>query len=129
MKQVEIQGSHIFDIASFYEEINRVFMQQEDWKLGQTLDGFNDLLYGGFGLLNPSEEISLIWKDIQSSKAALGLETTRKYYLGKLAPKSPFNKNHFKAALQQLEAGQGKTYFDLIIEIIEAHPNIHLTTA
>jgi len=126
MQRFEIEGSNIVDIASFYAEINRVFMQQENWLLGQTLDGFNDLLYGGFGRLKAGQAAVLVWKDIRSSKIALGIETTRKYYQHKLAPESPFNKEHFKKALEELDAGRGKTYFELIIEIINEHPNIQL---
>lgn len=125
-RQVIIEGKNIRDIPSFYDELNRVFMEDVDWKLGQTLDGFNDLLYGGFGLIQGNEQVDLVWKDIASSKAALGNATTRDYYLQKLAPGSPFNKNMFRSKLSELEAGTGQTYFDVVLEIIRAHPNIHL---
>lgn len=126
MTQIIIQGRHITDIASFYTEINRVFMEGEDWQLGQTLDGFNDLLYGGFGRLHSVEKAELLWVDIGFSKAALGYDCTREYYLAKLKPDSPFDKNRFSVALEALEAGHGKTYFNIIMEIIAEHDNIHL---
>lgn len=125
-KQIIIQGSRIRDIPSFYEELNRVFMEGEDWQLGQTLDGLNDLLYGGFGLIQSNEQVDLVWKDIQLSRAALGYETTKTYYEQKLAPDSPFNKSTFRSKLADLEAGKGLTYFDIVLEIIEDHPNIHM---
>ncbi|HTN38635.1 MAG TPA: hypothetical protein VL053_16255 [Arachidicoccus sp.] len=128
MKKTEIiiDGSAIIDIPSFYDEINRVLMQREDWKLAQSLDGFNDLLYGGFGILNSLEDVDLIWKDIAASRAALGYETTKAYYLQKLVPGTPFDKKLFRNKLEALEAGAGQTYFDIILEIIAAHPNIRL---
>lgn len=126
MKEIIIEGSRIHDIAGFYQEINRIFMKDEDWQLGQTLDGFNDLLYGGFGLLKSEEPVTLIWKDFALSKAALGFEVTRQYYLSKIAPDSPFDKPYFRRQLADLEAGHGKTYFDIIMEIIAEHPNIRL---
>ena len=43
IKRIEIQGNVINDVASFYEEINRVFMVGESWTMGQSLDAFNDL--------------------------------------------------------------------------------------
>ncbi|WP_221887917.1 hypothetical protein [Chitinophaga polysaccharea] len=49
-KQIIINGDVIIDIPSFYREINRVFMSGENWQLGNSLDAFNDLLYGGFGI-------------------------------------------------------------------------------
>lgn len=126
MQTVIIEGHRIHDIASFYDEVNRVFMQGESWQLGQTLDGFNDLLYGGFGCLRSNEEVELIWKGFRESKAALGVAVTRQYYLAKLAPDSPFNRAYFQKQLDALDAGHGKTYFDIILEIIADHPNIYL---
>lgn len=101
-------------------------MQGETWQLGQTLDGFNDLLYGGFGLIQSNEEVSLIWNEFASSRAALGYMATRNYYLAKLTPGSPFNQSWFQGQLTALEAGHGKTYFEILLEIIGEHPNIHL---
>lgn len=127
-RQFVINGDQIHDIPSFYGEINRLFMADEDWQLGNSLDAFNDLLYGGFGALRGHEKIQLLWRDIDKSKKALGIETTRKYYEEKLVPESPFNKTYFKEKLAELEKGQGQTYFDLLIEIINEHSNIELIT-
>lgn len=49
MFEVELHGTAITDIASFYDELNQVFMQGEDWQLGESLDALDDLLYGGIG--------------------------------------------------------------------------------
>ncbi|QHS63549.1 barstar family protein [Chitinophaga agri] len=125
-KQLVINGDHIHDIPSFYKEINRVFMQEEDWEIGNSLDAFDDLLYGGLGAIKGQEPVQLIWLHISKSKDALGYEATRNYYLEKLAPGSPFNKTHFTAQLSALEAGKGQTYFDIVLEIIAGHKNIAL---
>jgi len=125
-KQLIINGDHIHDIPSFYEEINRVFMQEEDWQIGNSLDALNDLLYGGFGVIGGDHPIQLVWLNIDKSKDALGYETTRRYYLEKLKPESPFNKAYFKEQLLALEAGSGQTYFDIVLEIIREHKNIEL---
>ncbi|GEP92664.1 barstar family protein [Chitinophaga terrae (ex Kim and Jung 2007)] len=127
-KHFIIDGDNIHDIPSFYAEINRVFMQGEDWKLGNSLDAFNDLLYGGFGALQGCDKVKLVWKHTEKSKAALGVETTRKYYEEKLRPESPFNKDHFRKKLAALEVGKGETYFDILMEIIREHPNVELVT-
>lgn len=68
--QIILEGKNIHDIPSFYKEINRVFMQNEDWELGESLDAFNDRLYGGFGILKGLSNIQLIWN---SSKYAVRL--------------------------------------------------------
>ena len=124
--QITIDGAAIHDIASFYEEINRVFMSDEDWKIGQSLDAFSDLLYGGFGALKGSEPVDLIWLDLEKSRDALGYQATKVYYEEKLKPDSPFNKSLFQEKLTALENGVGETYFDILIGIIAEHGNIQL---
>jgi len=44
---ITIQGENSTDIASFYKEVNMVFMPDESCKIGLSLDAFNDLLHGG----------------------------------------------------------------------------------
>jgi RNAse (barnase) inhibitor barstar len=121
-----ITGKNIVDITSFYQEVNSVFMCGENWKIGESLDAFNDLLYGGFGMINSDGNFEIIWNDIELSKAALGYEATRLYYLDKLKPESPYNKQYFQKKLDELDSGAGKTYFDIIMEILYDHPNIKL---
>jgi len=123
-----INGGYISGISTFYQEINRVFMQDENWKISESLDAFNDLLYGGFGAIKGEETNTVIWKNMEVTRNALGYEATRKYYLNKLLPNSPFNKEHFRIKLDELESGKGKTYFDIILEIIAEHSNINLVS-
>lgn len=124
VKQIEIEGNAINDITSFYEEINRVFMVGESWRIGHSLDAFNDLLYGGYGALQGAQSVELLWHNMDHSQKALGYQTTRLYYLDKLSPGSPYNKKLFKEKLDALEAGTGETYFDSIMAIIAEHPAI-----
>ncbi|MBS0030374.1 barstar family protein [Chitinophaga sp. 22321] len=128
-KQIVIDGNRINDIASFYQEINRVFMSGENWKIGDSLDAFNDLLYGGFGVISSNEPVKLVWKNIERSRQVLGYDVTKHYYEQKLSPESPFNKAHFREKLEALNKGTGQTYFDILMEIIADHPNIHLYPA
>lgn len=125
-KEFIINGGCISDITTFYQEINRVFMQDENWKIAESLDAFNDLLHGGFGALRSEETNIVIWKNMEVSRNALGYETTKKYYLNKLLPNSPFNKKHFRIKLDGLESGESQTYFDIILKIIAEHSNIKL---
>lgn len=125
-KKIIINGKSIKDIATFYEEINRVLMSEEDWNIGNSLDAFNDLLYGGFGGIHGDEPITLVWLDLNESREALGYQVTRFYYEEKLKPDSPFNKKMFKEKLAALEYGTGETYFEIIVSIIYAHENIEL---
>jgi len=126
VKTIIIDGSRIKDIPSFYDEINRVFMVEVDWKLGPSLDAFNDMLYGGYGEINENEPIRLIWENYQKNKEDLGLELTKNYYEDKLNYPSTFNVEFVKEKLYELANGTGKTYFEIILEIIADHKNIEL---
>ena len=125
-KEIILNGKAVRDIDSFYEEVNRVFMSDEDWEIDNSLDALNDLLYGGFGTIKGNEPVKLIWEDIDVSKSSLGYETTKAYYEQKLKPDSIFNKTLFREKLKVLEEGTGETYFDIIMTIISEHTNIEL---
>ena len=118
-----IGGCNINDIASFYEEINAVYMSSESWMIG-SLDGFDDLLYGGFGTFKDAASHCIVWKDIAHSRTSLGVETTLAYYQGKLGAESPFNQTHFQKKLDELKAGRGETYFDIVADIIRSHRKV-----
>lgn len=121
-----IEGNRIRDIASFYDEINRVFMAGEDWTLGASLDALDDLLYGGYGALLGSDRAILIWRNMEASRQALGRDTTRAHYLGKLQQPSTYDTARIHRDLEALESGTGPTYFEIILQIIADHPNITL---
>jgi len=121
-----IDGHHIQDIASFYAEINRVFMEGEDWKISNSLDAFNDLLHGGFGKLMEVDRPHFVWMAAERSKKVLGYEATEQYYLEKLAYGPPYNTVLFEQKLTDLRRGSGQTYFEILIEIIAEHPDIVL---
>jgi RNAse (barnase) inhibitor barstar len=124
VKRIVIDGSSIRDIPSFYAEVNRVFMADENWKIGDSLDAFNDLLFGGYGALKEAEHAELVWLNMENSRQVLGYNATKNYYLEKLKPNSPFNKELFSEKLVALENGTGETYFDTILAIIAEHSNI-----
>ncbi len=123
-----LNGAAITGIPSFYAELNRVFMADEDWRLGESLDALNDLLYGGYGALHGADTATIIWTDFEQSREALGLAATRAWLQAKIA--SPhFNTDLFTRELAALEAGAGQTYLDRILEVFVDHPNITLQPA
>lgn len=125
-KTLTLDGGAVHDIASFYDEINRVFMAGESWRLGQSLDALDDLLRGGFGAIEGREPVIIIWRDIEHSKIALGRAATKRFYLSKLERPDLFNRELIQTKIAELEAGAGPTYFDIIIEIFSDHPNFEL---
>lgn len=126
IKRITIDGLAIEDIPSFYNEINRVFMQSETWQISNSLDALDDLLYGGFGAIRNTESVELEWLNFEKSRQALGYDVTKAYYIEKLKPESPYNKALFREKLEALQAGTGETYFDIILSIIADHSNINI---
>ena len=119
-----IHGTRIHDIPSFYAEINRVFMRDEDWRLGESLDALNDLFYGGYGALYGHDSATLIWIDYEANRVALGLAATRAWLEAKLAQPDIFDARAIRQQLEALDTGDGPTYFDHIKSILDDHPNI-----
>lgn len=123
---IVIHGGHFSSLRGFYEEASTVLMKDTDWRIG-TLDGFDDILYGGFGVFENKEEIEIIWKESKKSKEDLGLAATREFYENKIRQGKPFNIKLIQQKLNELEEGNGQTLFEIVVEIIESHKNITLT--
>ncbi|WP_136587791.1 barstar family protein [Microbacterium hydrothermale] len=126
---IEIDGSRVHGISSLYAELNRVFMPGESWTLGESLDALDDLLYGGFGVLDGSEPVRVRWRDAATARTALGNETTKAYLRQKLARPEVYATAPAQRALHELEAGRGETYFDLVVRVFRDHANIELILA
>ncbi|TDB34573.1 ribonuclease inhibitor [Stenotrophomonas sp. TEPEL] len=126
---LQIEGTAIADIPSFHAEINRVFMAGEDWRLGPSLDALDDLLYGGYGALAGHETATLVWRDIDRSREALGVDATRAWLEDKLRQPGTFNAGTIGRQLDALQRGEGQTYFDIVMEIFASHPTITLVQA
>ena len=126
MKKITIEGKNINNIETFYEEVNRVFMSQENWKIAQSLDAFNDLLYGSFGEIKGKEKIQLIWKDIEQNQKSLGFQTTLEFYQNKLKSPEIFNRKFVLSKINELHNDVGFTFFEIVLEIIANHDNIML---
>lgn len=122
---ITINASNFSDLPGFYDEVSSVLMKDTDWKVG-TLDGFDDILYGGFGVFENGEPIEIIWKESQKSKEDLGFETTRIFYENKIIQGKPFNIKLIQEKLDDLISGKGQTLFEILVEIIQSHKNITL---
>ncbi|MDQ1095523.1 MULTISPECIES: ribonuclease inhibitor [Chryseobacterium] len=124
-KMTVIHGSHFSDLPGFYREASKVFMKDTGWEMG-TLDGFDDILYGGFGVFENGEHVTVIWKDARKSQYDLGLEATKAFYEYKVRQGKPFNTQLIQQKLDDLMNGKGQTLFEILVEIIESHKNITL---
>lgn len=122
--EFRIEGAAIHTIADLYDELNRLFMAQEDWRLGPSLDALDDLLYGGFGALVGVEAV-VVWTDHRRSAEALGVAATRDWYRQKLELPG-YNHDLFRERLRELDAGEGPTYFQLVQGVFADHPDVEL---
>jgi RNAse (barnase) inhibitor barstar len=129
MATFTIDGAAVDGIPALYDELNRVFMTGEDWRLGQSLDALNDLLYGGFGALHDADDVHVVWTDSDASRRALGREATAEYYREKLRHPDVFDAERFERLLAAVESGRGQTYFDIVLEIFAEHPDVRLELA
>lgn len=124
-----IHGSAIHDIPSLYAELDRVLMPDEDWTLGESLDALDDLLYGGFGVLDGAAPVGICWRDHDQARTGLGLEATLAYYEAKRARPEVYSVAAAESAIAGLHAGTGPTYFELVLQVFSDHPRIELTLA
>ncbi len=127
-KEIQIDGSKIQDLTSLYKEFNDKLMPNEDWELGESLDALDDLLYGGFGEIKGNEAVRFVWTDFEHMKELFGYDFTLNFYQNKLKYPEVFNKNLIQNSIEELQNRTGKTYFEIILEIIESHSNIELVT-
>lgn len=125
---IVIHGGHFSSLEGFYEEASNVLMKNTDWKIG-TLDGFDDILYGGFGVFENNEPIEIVWKESQKSAEDLGIKATREFYENKIRQGKPFNTKLLQQKLDDLMEGKGQTLFEILVEIIQSHANIQLVLA
>ena len=126
MKKIIIEGKNINNIETFYDEVNRVFILDEHWKIAQSLDAFNDMLYGSFGEIKGKEKIQMIWKDMEQNQKSLGFQTTLEFYQNKLKSPEIFNRKFVLSKIDELHNGVGLTFFEIVLEIIANHDNIML---
>ena len=126
MKKIIIEGKNINNIETFYDEVNRVFILDEHWKIAQSLDAFNDMLYGSFGEIKGKEKIQLIWKDMEQNQKSLGFQTTLEFYQNKLQSPEIFNHKFVLSKINELHNDVGFTFFEIVLEIIANHDNIML---
>jgi hypothetical protein len=124
-----LEGTRIDGIPSFYDELSRVFMPHEEWTLGASLDALDDLLYGGIGTLVGAAHPTVVLCDSVRVRDVLGVAATREYYQDKVARPDLFDVERFSAALAALDAGGGRTYFDLVCEVFAAHAHIRFVLA
>jgi RNAse (barnase) inhibitor barstar len=125
-QSIFLNGNNFSDLESFYDEVDRVLIKDLDWKTGHNLDAFDDILRGGFGVVEPGEAYKIIWQNASKSKNDLGYTETIRYYSRKLHDSHPSNVEIIRSRLQEVTIGKGQTLFEILVEIIKSHKEIEL---
>ncbi|ARO15832.1 barnase inhibitor (plasmid) [Ketogulonicigenium robustum] len=130
MATFTLDGRSFDDIPGFYRQINALFMTgAADWALGDSLDALDDMLYGGYGRLaeQPDGPHTLIWTDSAKSETDLGRAATEGWLRAKIARPDVYAPGPAARQLAALLDGSGQTYFQILVELFNQHPNITLS--
>ncbi len=114
---IELRGDRIHDLESFWDEVSRSLMGGT--YRTRTLDGFNDILRGGFG--TPEGGFVLLWLDSETSRAALGTPETVRYLERKVHTCHPANVPSIQEELAKARRGEEPSLFDTLVELIRDH--------
>lgn len=128
-RTIVLDGMEIFNLSSFYDEVESKLTKDLGWDMGRNLDAFNDVLRGGFGVFDYDEPVQLVWQHSSESRADLGWEETVEYLQFKLGTCHPLNVPLVKEDLEKAERKEGDTLFEIIVGIIREHEHIELTLA
>lgn len=118
MTVYEIDGAEFSTLEGCLSAFYRV--ATPEWNPASPgLDGFNDVLRGGFG--TPEEGFRIVWNNHILSKDRLGYPETVRQLERRLANCHPANRGLVNGDLERAKCEQGQTVFDWIVEIIREH--------
>lgn len=117
MKTYTIDGARFSDLEGFFEEVSSQVIPGVEW--GKSLNAFNDILRGGFG--TPEDGFSLRWENSELSRVRLGWDETIRSFELSLRANGPAVKRDIQADLEAARRHQGKTLFEVIVDIIRTH--------
>lgn len=124
-KSFVIDGNNFSDYEGFCDEFSRVILTNKYHWTG-NLNAFNDILFGGFGDIQPGECYTIVWKNVKKSKVDLGYPETVCQLKITLKNCQPSNKDFIQEELKNAEHNIGPTIFDWLIEIIYDNNNVKL---
>jgi RNAse (barnase) inhibitor barstar len=121
MKTITIDGANFDNIDGFYKEAYAKLAPQKPQFTRGSLDGFSDILNGGFGAHDDGEQVTLVWKGSAKSKDDLGYDATAKQLEEWIQYAHPDSLAAMQERLDNAKNHQGPTIFDDLIKIIEDH--------
>jgi RNAse (barnase) inhibitor barstar len=127
-KVLILDGNKFSTIDEFYKEAYTVLTSGLDWDVAHNFDAFHDILFGGFGVFESNELVTIEWINFPKSSHDLGLQHSIDYYKLRSSGLTGSRSLHFLKKATDLEEGKGETLFETILEIFAEHPNIILQT-
>lgn len=73
-KWIVFDGREIHNNEDFYKQVQKKMTKNLDFQIGNNLNAFNDLLWGGFGVHDYGEPLHIVWIFAEESKENLGEE-------------------------------------------------------
>lgn len=116
-REYVLDGAKITSLEAFYEQVSRVLIPGSYW--GWNLDGFNDILQGGYG--TPEEGFTIRWANSDISRTYLDYAETARQLENRLERCHPTARADVSHDLAEARAGRGATVFDWLVEIINMH--------
>ncbi|KAK2595049.1 hypothetical protein QQS21_007239 [Conoideocrella luteorostrata] len=112
-----LDGTEIKSLDDFWKEIGEAVNGPGGY-FGRNLDSFHDCLRGG-GFGTPADgNFCFEWQGHEVSRQHLGYEATVRELQVRLARCHESNRPMVLRELQTAEAGQGKTVFDWLVDIM-----------
>ena len=122
LKEYILPGEKLTSEAEFYRVLGEVINGPGGY-FGSNLDALRDCLAGACG---PSEPYTLRWQISDRSRELLGYETTIKVLRSRLKTCHRSNRASIREATKRAESGEGPTFFDEVLSVIEEADNVTL---
>jgi len=117
--KIVLDGAKFSNMEEFFAEMERLLTKDPDGRPGRSLDAFNDLLRGGFGVHAYGQGLEIQWVRSEKSRQDLGYPETALYWERALKRCHPSNQKTIQNRIEAARRGEGKTLFDLIVDIIQ----------
>lgn len=125
-KEIIIDGNNFSTLEEFYNEVDRKFTKELDFKTGHNLNAFSDILTGGFGVHEYEESIKVIWSNAQKSEINFGWDATIEFLNNKIKTCHSSDIDVVKEDIKRAEKHLGDTLYHCLVNIILTHEHIEL---
>ncbi len=120
MKRYDLDGNRITGLASFFEVFAEMVNGPGGY-FGQNMTGWNDCLYGGYGMEYPCE---IFWNNSEQSRKYLDKQCRLEYLMGEIKRWDDEEMlDNLNKAIQSALDTNSPTMMDWIVETLIAVPN------